>query len=107
MSAADQSLSAQHLDLVRHSVDKRRDPHQAIKVWVFGSRAAETHKPYSDLDLLLEATPSLSPRQLALIRDDLEESNLPYRVDIVADHELAADLRSEIHTARRLVFESK
>ncbi len=56
-----------------------------ITVWVFGSRATHKAKPYSDLDLALEA-PLNSKIDISLIiklESAFEESELPWKVDIV------------------------
>ena len=49
--------------------------------WVYGSRAKWTSRPQSDLDLVVFSTPEQYVRVGAL-RDALEESNLPFRVDL-------------------------
>ena len=48
----------------------------------FGSRVKSTHKEYSDLDLCYQAdTPD---SVIATLMDDFEQSDLPFKVDIVA-----------------------
>jgi predicted nucleotidyltransferase len=56
-------------------------------VFVFGSRARGDYKPFSDLDILVDG--DISPSLLSSISEDLEESNLPIRVDIVLARNLA------------------
>ena len=48
--------------------------------WVYGSRAKWTSTPTSDLDLVVFATPEQQP-QVGDLREALEESDLPFRVD--------------------------
>ncbi len=50
-------------------------------VWVYGSRVQWTARPQSDLDMVVFASPSQNDRVSAL-REALEESNLPFRVDL-------------------------
>jgi type I restriction enzyme S subunit len=54
-------------------------------VWMFGSRANGTPKPFSDLDLCLKAKngESLTLQQLALLEEAFSESHLPFKVDVV------------------------
>lgn len=52
-------------------------------VWVFGSRAGSTTKPFSDLDLVVLGDQALSLQTLANLREAFSESDLPYRVDVV------------------------
>ena len=54
-----------------------------MEVWAFGSRARNTAKPYSDLDLALISKEPLSLQRLADITSAFEESDLTIRVDIV------------------------
>ncbi|MFA6038226.1 MAG: nucleotidyltransferase domain-containing protein [Legionellales bacterium] len=62
---------------------KRHLPVSA-QVWVFGSRAKSNAKPYSDLDLAIDLNgETLSLQLLANLAFDFEESDLPYKVDIV------------------------
>ncbi|HMQ77834.1 MAG TPA: nucleotidyltransferase domain-containing protein [Flavobacteriales bacterium] len=53
------------------------------KAWAFGSRVKGTSRPFSDLDLALEGDSPIDPRTLALLRDDLVESDLPMTVDVI------------------------
>lgn len=54
-----------------------------IEVWAFGSRVQGSPKPYSDLDLALVSEQRLSVDRLAVLSLNFEESNLPFRVDLV------------------------
>ena len=55
------------------------------QVFIFGSRALGGAKKYSDYDIGIwrKDKRSLSSRNKILIEHALEESNLPYKVDIV------------------------
>ena len=55
----------------------------AAAVWVFGSRATGRARRYSDLDLAIDAGRRLTIDETATLREAFEESDLPYRVDIV------------------------
>ncbi len=52
-------------------------------VFIFGSRATGKAKKYSDYDIGILGTKSVPLNILAKINEALEESNLPYRVDVV------------------------
>lgn len=54
----------------------------------FGSRAAGAAQPTSDFDVAVFAAEDIS-RELSAARDMLEESNIPFKVDLV-DLRLAA-----------------
>ena len=55
---------------------------QDVKVYLFGSRAEGKHTPYSDIDLAFESKEDIG-KKLSQLKYILEESNLPYKVDIV------------------------
>ena len=54
----------------------------ARPVKVFGSRATDLAKPFSDLDLLVMGAP-LTAQQRRAVDEAFDESDLPFRVDIV------------------------
>ena len=53
------------------------------EVRAFGSRVNGTTKPYSDLDLAVVASGRLSGDTLRHLREAFEESDLPFRVDVL------------------------
>ena len=55
----------------------------AIEVKAFGSRVSGTAKPYSDLDLVIVGKQKIDPRVLAQLKEDFEESDIPFRIDIL------------------------
>jgi predicted nucleotidyltransferase len=66
-------------------------------VYLFGSRARGEATPLSDIDVAIEPHTSLPPGTLARLRERLEESSVPYRVDVV-------DLRRADPALRRRVL---
>ena len=71
-----------------------------VRAWLFGSRARGDHRPFSDVDIALQAPKGAVPAQhLAALRAAFEESRIPYRVDLVdlarADEALAKEVRAE------------
>ena len=77
---------------------RRHVPHH--EVWAFGSRARNTAKPYSDLDLAIISDRPLSLRLIARLEDDFSESDLPWRVDVV-------DWATTQPSFRRIIEQSK
>jgi predicted nucleotidyltransferase len=66
------------------------------RVWAFGSRATgQRVKRFSDLDLLIEGD-SLSLRDAAMLDEALDESRLPFKVDVVELSTLTPEFRSRI-----------
>ena len=55
---------------------------KSCRVYLFGSRATGTAQPTSDFDVAVLANEDIS-RELSLAREMLEESNIPFKVDVV------------------------
>ena len=64
-------------------------------VWVYGSRIQWNTRPQSDLDMVVFATPEQNGRVSAL-REALEESNLPFRVDLFVWDDVPESFRKHI-----------
>jgi predicted nucleotidyltransferase len=58
-------------------------PLDQYAVFVFGSRAGTTYKEYSDLDVGVYGTEKISQDILYKVRELLDASTIPYKVDIV------------------------
>jgi uncharacterized protein len=54
-------------------------------VWIFGSRARGDHQPFSDVDIMYEIDKAneLPLGFTAKLKEDIEESRFPFKVDIV------------------------
>jgi predicted nucleotidyltransferase len=67
------------------------------RAYLFGSRATRRNRPASDFDIAIEATCEIS-RHLGVARGKLEESHIPFTVDLM-------DLNTATETLRRRVQE--
>ncbi len=65
-----------------------------VRVYLFGSRARGDNTPFSDVDLGIMSDRDIST-ELALLREAVEESCLPYKVDIV-DLSRSGELREVV-----------
>ena len=66
------------------------------KVWAFGSRATGRRlKRFSDLDLAVEGE-ELTLSEAAQLEEALDESRLPFKVDVVELATLSTEFRSRI-----------
>ena len=64
-------------------------------VWAHGSRVTWNARETSDLDLVVFATPEQTD-QVGSLREALEESNLPFRVDLLVWDDLPTEFRERI-----------
>jgi len=108
--------------LTRHDRDLIRDVlarHPEVRrVTLFGSRAMGTFGRGSDIDLALEG-PDLDARTLTRIATELEDSDLPYKVDLLLrddqlEPKLEAHIRRhgrpfgwELHHTQKLIAQAK
>ena len=73
--------------------------------WVYGSRAKWASRPQSDLDLVVFATPKQNGR-VSDLREALEESNLPFRVDLFVWDAVPEQFRKQIKSEHVVLVES-
>ena len=66
-----------------------------VLVWAFGSRVKGTFRPDSDLDLVVFSKPAQSA-SVSELREALDESSLPFSVDVLVWDEIGQDFRDHI-----------
>jgi predicted nucleotidyltransferase len=87
------NLSDAQLSLLQHLLSSHVPD---VKIWAFGSRVKGTAKAWSDLDLALVAKQVLPQQQLFKLQDALEESDLPFKVDLVDWHDISTEFQQLI-----------
>lgn len=66
------------------------------KIYLFGSRARKTHGPGSDIDIALDAGSELERVRVGEVRDILNASNIPNKIDVVDIYGVTKDMRESI-----------
>jgi len=66
------------------------------KIFLFGSRARGTHNQGSDIDIALDNGGPISWAIMGSIKEDIEESNIPFFVDVVDMHGVLDDMLHSI-----------
>jgi predicted nucleotidyltransferase len=97
-------LTEEHVHILKKYICNSLAPNQKIKVWIFGSRARGNHRPFSDVDLLLEAAPMLQENQINNLKENLENSNIPFKFDLVIPQELYTPYAEQIKKEKKLIF---
>jgi predicted nucleotidyltransferase len=69
-------------------------PSENRRIFVFGSRARGTQKRAADLDLAIDLGRPMSREEQSQLADQFEESDLPYRVDIIDLHTVSARFKA-------------
>lgn len=78
---------------------------EVTKVYIFGSRAKGNFKPGSDIDLAV-VNEGVSDKTLLQLANDLDESDLPYKVDILYTPDLQhPELKDHIDRAAIIFYE--
>lgn len=75
------------------------------KVYIFGSRVREDHHKFSDVDILFVDDPEsiIDSSYISQLKENMENSNFPMKVDLVRDSELAKSFREGVERDRVLV----
>lgn len=99
MSEPAVDIRPQDLVIVRRILLAHLPP--SAKVWVFGSRARGTARRGSDLDLAIDAGRTLTINEIGMLQEEFEESDLPYKVDIVDMAAVQSSFRDKINEYKR------
>jgi predicted nucleotidyltransferase len=85
-------LRPDYLELVKTILRKHLP--ESTKIYAFGSRAKGTAKPFSDLDLAIDADGKKLPAKVMTnLRSDFEESNLDYKIDIIDFNDISPEFK--------------
>lgn len=69
---------------------------EKVKIFLFGSRAQGKNSITSDVDLGIWPATNNYAKKITLLKEKIENSNIPYKVDIVNLKEVSDDFRKEI-----------
>ena len=93
-------LSPAQLELVKRILGEHVP---SCEVRVFGSRIKQTAKAWSDLDLAIVGSAKLEQHTLYDLREALEESTLPIRVDVLDWHAISPEFQAVINAGYEVV----
>ena len=90
-------LSESDFELLKKLVIKPLQ-NNSVCVYIFGSRATGKNHPFSDVDLLLEPLKPGTPSSALLseIKEAIEESRFPVKVELVLLDQLAQSYRERV-----------
>jgi len=93
-------LAPAHLEIVR-AILRERLP--SVEVRAFGSRVTGKAKPHSDLDLAVAGEEPLADGVLLHLGIAFQESDLPFRVDVLEWRRMPDGLRKAIGNGYEIV----
>ena len=97
-------VSPAHLQIIL-SILKAHAPDCEVRA--FGSRVKRTAKTYSDLDLAVVGQAQLPFRKLAALQTAFEESDLPYRVDVLDWRAISSEFQKVIEQGYEVIQETR
>jgi predicted nucleotidyltransferase len=74
------------------------------EVRAFGSRVNRTAKDYSDLDLAVVGSGELSGDALRHLKEAFEESDLPFRIDVLDWHGTSPEFQKVIEKQHEVIL---
>lgn len=77
------------------------------EVRVFGSRCKGKAKKYSDLDLAIVGKEKIDTNKIIEIKDAFEESDLPYRVDVLDWNAISENFKKIINEKYEVIQKAK
>ena len=97
------NLHSDHENLIK-KILKKHVPKK--EVWAFGSRVKQTAKSSSDLDLVIISDKRIPSKTMTLLTLNLEESDLPFKVDILDWCQISDEFKKVIQN-QYIVFYKK
>lgn len=86
-------LSSENLALLKQLITEYVPD---CEIRVFGSRIHGTAKPYSDIDIALKCAEPIDRRTMSRLKEALQESILPMRVDVLDWNGISDEFRGVI-----------
>jgi len=93
-------LAPEYLEKVR-TILRQHVPQCEVRA--FGSRVTWTAKDYSDLDLAVVCSGKLSDETFSRLKEAFEESDLPFRVDVLDWHSISPEFQKVIEKQYEVV----
>ncbi len=77
------------IDIIKKELPRAR-------IFLYGSRARRDNRPESDVDIALDDNQKIENFTLSAIREAIEESTVPFMVDIIDLNAVSGDFKKEI-----------
>lgn len=74
----DKRILSEIKQIIYHSLDKKK-----YKAFIFGSRVIGRARKFSDIDIGIMGKRSLGEDILVKLKQDFEDSDIPYTVDVI------------------------
>jgi predicted nucleotidyltransferase len=93
-------LTKKQIHFIKDSIQHHLPAVRTSDIWVFGSRATGTQKRQSDVDVLISPISTPPQSKIDDLKDYFEESDFPYKVDLVSESELSPAYRKAVESQK-------
>lgn len=100
-------LSDKNIQTVKEGIQKVFGPETDLKVYIFGSRASGKYKKNSDIDLAFKSKEPNLDKKILLLKEELENSNIPYKCDLVSWDNIIAEYLPTIKRYKKSFWSKK
>lgn len=100
-------LSGRNIKMIHKYIQDVFGADTDLKVYVFGSRATGKNRRNSDLDLALKSKDQEINKKISKLKLQIEDSEFPYKVDIVNWDEILKEYFSAINKQKKLFWTKK
>lgn len=87
-------MSDKYLQEIKTIVSNRLNMPKT-QVFIFGSRANKNAREFSDVDIGFISTEKIPLFTISLLREDFENSNIPFSVDLVDFTKVSEDFKNQ------------
>ena len=93
-------IKPEHLDIIKGILLEFLP---GVEVRVFGSRVKGDFKDWSDVDLAIVAEARIDPKTLTLLKGAFEDSDLPYRADLLDWRNISPEFQELIQARYEII----
>lgn len=95
------SVSAEEYDII---INILKTYIKKGKVYAFGSRFKHNNRKFSDFDIAIDIGEKLSFEFLNILKEAFEESDLPYRVDIIDYNNISNKFKNIVDNENEIIY---
>ena len=91
-------ISQKHISYLQEKTRKYFPDKEKVKIFIFGSSLDENRKRFFDIDLGFKG--DFATEDLAFLRGGFQESNFPYKVDLINFNKVSKDFEKTVFSGK-------
>lgn len=103
----DFGIPSKYLNLLKDKIQEVFGANSDVKVYLFGSRATGKQRKYSDVDLAFSSKDQNLNKKISLLKNKLEDSSFPYKVDLVNWAEIIDEFLPSVKKEKKVFWTKK